>query len=330
MTVAPGTNILRYSGTLDQPIWIKSATYVEKINSSDSPTFRCYRFGVTTTEVNAYIAEEGLPEFQVATVYTASCWFRNENWPTGPGLVLWLRSGVGTVSGILAEFDPTNPSAGVVLSYQTDPGRVPWALASGGIETLPNGWFRVWVSGTSPGVQVESMGLVLNGAGGSPAVGTSMLLGGFTLFVGTNTTYVDTTTAPNAGQYYSTFLFPKHRVTTRYQLNSDQVQFGNGWVFTSKPISPPQRQFTLTFEGLRWVYTDAGQLDVYTNADVNAGALDTFYRQVQLGSRFYYPHDIYGKLVCRFFKPLELPETIKGSRFNVLAPTTVELLEMPQ
>jgi hypothetical protein len=331
MTVAPGTNLVRYSGTLDNAIWTKIACFVSKLTSTDSPTFTSYRVGSTTTDQEFLILEDNIPEYQNNTVYTASMWFKEETWPANPHMFFVLRAGInGNYSSVYARFDGSNPAAGIISTLQTtDPQANPWTNVTSGIDILPNGWYRVWISGDTP-PNVYNYLSVLAGADGVVPLGTSFQCGGFVLYQGTNTLYVPTQNAPEASQFYPTFLFPFHRVTTRYQNNSDQVQFGNGWTFTSKPISPPQRQFTLTLDGMRWQFDDEGNIDTVTNAANNAGALDAFYLQVQLGSRFYYNHDIYGQLIVRFFKPLELPEVLKGSLYNVLSPVTVELLELPQ
>lgn len=52
-----------------------------------------------------------------------------------------------------------------------------------------------------------------------------------------------------------TFNFPYHTVGTDYSDNSTRVQFGRGYVFASRPEAPPQRLFTLTLKGMKWVGT---------------------------------------------------------------------------
>lgn len=125
-----------------------------------------------------------------------------------------------------------------------------------------------------------------------------------------------------------TWNWPYHTVETRYPMNSTVVQFGNGYSFTSKPTSPPQRTFVLDLSALRIVTDSSGNVIEGSNPQLSVYSLDLFYRQVQCYEAFTYNHPMYGALLCRFAKPLVLPKVEPGGG-GVVPNITVELIEVP-
>ena len=159
-------------------------------------------------------------------------------------------------------------------------------------------------------------------------IGQSFLIGGFALSADTDRTFYDTTTTPRGTQLVPSFNFPFHEVTTKYPANSPAIQFGNSYIFTSKPIGPPQRMFQLTFPALFHYPNADGSMNRAINPLFNADVLDDFYQTVQTWGNFLYIHPRYGQLVCKFSKPLELPKS-EGGEAGALKNVQIELVEVP-
>lgn len=126
----------------------------------------------------------------------------------------------------------------------------------------------------------------------------------------------------------TTWPFPFFQFQTTYQENSQQIRFGNGYVFASQPSGPPQRIFKLNMEGMRWDRLPAGGYNIAVNGLLNLGRLDDFYRQVECWKPFIWQHPIEGPLLVRFYKPLNIPKQIKGGN-GVVDAFEVELIEVP-
>ena len=108
-----------------------------------------------------------------------------------------------------------------------------------------------------------------------------------------------------------TFDFPYHRVSTQYPTEGTNLKLGGSWDYNSKPSSPAQRVFTLDFKILKY-FVSGGVLDTTTEAKINLGALELFYRAHLLHTEFFYPHPVYGVLRVKFQKPLEVPMGLEG------------------
>ena len=334
--VAPNTNIVRYSGVLDSPRWAKNNLAVAKL-AVGSPTGHAWRCIATGTEGNGiqYIGQVGLPEFKPNVTYTLSVWVQRENWPPAGKLFLWLlnrgqgETGAQSIGQFFTPDDNVQPF--VAPSDLSGPGLPPWANVAGGVEYLAGNWQRIWVQGTSPSKPGCTFEVYLTTLAGFPQgdVGSSFLCGGFSLVEGADTSFADTTSSPRGTDFLPVFDFPYHLTETRYPQNGTSVQFGGSYNFTAKASGPPQRVFALEFATLMW-YEDfyTGQVDPIINQNINAGALDLFYRLVQLSDHFTYPHPVYGNLRCRFLKPLVLPKSIPGGT-GATERWSVELIEVP-
>lgn len=125
------------------------------------------------------------------------------------------------------------------------------------------------------------------------------------------------------------FNFPYHDIRTTLPDNSVRVRYGKGYSFAARPADPPQRLFTLTFEGLKYeLNTSTGLFDSTINPTNNALALEYFYRKVELWDVFTYNHQLYGALAVRFNKPLDFPRPQKGGT-GYITQMTVEFIEVP-
>ena len=71
-----------------------------------------------------------------------------------------------------------------------------------------------------------------------------------------------------------------------------------------------------------------GKVTDQVKPEVNAYALDLFYQRHRLHKTFTYPHPVYGDVLVKFSKPLEIPEGRPGGG-GWLAPFSVELMEQP-
>jgi hypothetical protein len=92
------------------------------------------------------------------------------------------------------------------------------------------------------------------------------------------------------------------------------MKFGRGYEFSAAPQLPVQRRFTLHFETIQWFFDENGEADATIEPQLNALALDEFYREHYTWKSFIYPHPVFGDLVVKFAadSPFEMPKAIKG------------------
>ncbi len=124
-----------------------------------------------------------------------------------------------------------------------------------------------------------------------------------------------------------TFPFPYFIFAQSYPETSAQIKFGSGFTFASSPSGPPQRRFKLRLEGFKWYRYPEGGVDVFTNARLNVGKLEEFYRSVEMWKPFIFLHPQHGPILVRFSKPLDIPYMIKGG-MGTVDPIEVEFLEV--
>jgi len=86
----------------------------------------------------------------------------------------------------------------------------------------------------------------------------------------------------------------------------------NGWSFAARPSTPYAAKFKLSLSGMRWVLAGA-QLDISTDAPINAGRLLMFYRENRKYGKFFYDHEFLGTLECRFAEPVQIPAALPNS-----------------
>lgn len=123
------------------------------------------------------------------------------------------------------------------------------------------------------------------------------------------------------------FNFPYHLYETVYPTEGNNLTLGNSWNYNSKPTSPPQRQFELSFELLKY-FQGVNGVDKLTQPEINLGALEDFYQAHKLHTAFIYPHPVYGNVSVKFSKPLVIPKGIKGG-MGAVAGVSVHLIEVP-
>lgn len=319
-------NLVRYSGQLTNPVWWTANLAVANLhNSPASPTGYLHRLVVTGATGNgqASIGQSNIPEFAQNNQYTLNVWLENETVNQGLSLSLGANDG----SFITAGLDLQSKAIG---SVNTSTGSSWSNLASGKVD-IDGSWTRYWIRGTSPAVNGAPMYATLSGPGNPSAlsVGKSFLCGGFSLFASDLQTFVDTTTVPVAASYLPLFDFPYHRVATRWPQNSTSIALGGGYTFTSRANGPPQRSFSLEFEGMTWfINPTTGFPDATITPQRNLMALNNFYAAQQLSDPFYYDHPIYGRMVVKFLKPLEIPKVEIGGT-GLVRGLQIELIEIP-
>jgi len=125
----------------------------------------------------------------------------------------------------------------------------------------------------------------------------------------------------------ATFNFPYHRVETVHPVQGTNLKLGSSWSYNSKPNFPPQRIFHLAFKVMVY-YGVAGTLDLVTNPEINLGALESFYNLHLLHTEFTYPHPIYGDVLVKFLKPIQIPMGIPDGGGGV-AGVAISLVEQP-
>lgn len=111
-----------------------------------------------------------------------------------------------------------------------------------------------------------------------------------------------------------TFDFDYHSMSTKYPETGIRMKLGGSYTYTSTPTEPPARIITLHFDenAMRIFMTAPGVPDVTRDPAINFNRLDAFYRKHELHMSFIYPHEIYGNLIVKFNKPLEMPKLTKG------------------
>lgn len=125
----------------------------------------------------------------------------------------------------------------------------------------------------------------------------------------------------------SRFNFPYHKVQSTYPTEGNNLTLGNSWSYNSKPTSPPQRTFELSFKIMKY-FVSNGVLDNISEAPINLGALEAFYQAHKMHTTFTYPHPVYGDIAVKFLKPLVIPEGIEGGQ-GAVAGVSVQLIEIP-
>ena len=123
------------------------------------------------------------------------------------------------------------------------------------------------------------------------------------------------------------FNWPYFVIKTRYPESTIRFQFGRSYLFAVPPTSPDQRAFDLRFPTLVY-FEDAGVLDLVTQPDINLGRLESFYNRHKMYKSFNFNHPVHGSLVCKFNKPLEIPEGIPGGN-GAVEEVTLEFIEIP-
>lgn len=123
-----------------------------------------------------------------------------------------------------------------------------------------------------------------------------------------------------------TFKFKNFKRTFDYLNNSDSIQLGNGYSFTSKPRSPLLKLFHITMTGMRYYFTEDGKMDYETNKyKDNLGALCQFYEENGTYMVFILPDEQFGNVHVKFKEPLKVGETL-GKR-AVVQSINLELQE---
>jgi hypothetical protein len=110
-----------------------------------------------------------------------------------------------------------------------------------------------------------------------------------------------------------TFDFPYH--TTRHVYpKGDSFKFGRGYEFSAAPQLPVQRRFVLSFPTIQWFLDAAGTADASIEPQINALALDEFYRRHYTWKTFIYPHPVFGEIKVKFAAdaPFEMPKSLPG------------------
>lgn len=126
-----------------------------------------------------------------------------------------------------------------------------------------------------------------------------------------------------------TFKWKNHKRNFKYINNSDTIDLGNGYAFTSKPRSPMLKEFTLTFTGFRYYFDEEDKLDYNKNAEKdNIAALCSFYETMGTYQTFIYEDEQFGRVNVRFSEPMEIPQT-QGMR-AVVNDFTITLKEVTE
>lgn len=125
----------------------------------------------------------------------------------------------------------------------------------------------------------------------------------------------------------ATFNFENFKRSFDYINNSDKISLGNGYSFVAKPRGPLLKTFHITMKGMRYYFTQNGEIDNVTNATKdNLGALCKFYEQVGTYDKFIFHDEQFGDVMVRFLEPLKPGDTV--GRKAVVETITFDLGEV--
>lgn len=122
------------------------------------------------------------------------------------------------------------------------------------------------------------------------------------------------------------FIFMNHLYSHRYISGETLIPLGGGFSYGIRTGTGEQRVLTLQFATMRFLRTDAGEVEVLEDPVNNAGRLLAFYLQNRMHRSFLYPHPVYGPIRVRFNQPLKFPEGAPNN-LGYLPSFSVELIE---
>lgn len=119
-------------------------------------------------------------------------------------------------------------------------------------------------------------------------------------------------------------VFPAEyfRFSTQYPQSGTRIQLGRSYQFDTPPEAPDQRIFKLKLQGMK--YFDSPN----TSPGRNMFVLEQFYNDHKLATSFTFNHPVYGPVICKFNRPLAIPEGIVDGD-GALPEFEVELVEQP-
>ncbi len=115
---------------------------------------------------------------------------------------------------------------------------------------------------------------------------------------------------------------------TKYPESGFRVELSRSYMYTSPAEAPDQRTFALTLSGMKYFLDGSDQADRVKETERNMWVLEDFYIEHRLSKSFTFNHPLYGALICKFNRPLEIPEGIANGG-GVLPSFPVELIEIP-
>lgn len=115
--------------------------------------------------------------------------------------------------------------------------------------------------------------------------------------------------------------------TTKYPDSGTRIGFARSYVYAAGPTAPDQRTFVLKLQAMQYFMIGLTPDDL-SHPDRNLWAFEQFYRNHLLHQSFDFNHPVYGPLVCKFNRPLELPEGIQNGN-GIIDTLEVELIEIP-
>lgn len=126
-----------------------------------------------------------------------------------------------------------------------------------------------------------------------------------------------------------TFDFPFHQVAEDNPPPGDSVKFGRSYEFTSGPVSPLSRMFTLTMMGMKVYVNTNGTIDSTTNTHKdNMKVFYAFWQAHYCHIPFIYVHPFHGSMLVRFMTPLKLPTPIIGGS-GIYPDFQIQFVEKP-
>jgi len=125
-------------------------------------------------------------------------------------------------------------------------------------------------------------------------------------------------------------IFPAKYFTysTKYPESGTRVQLGRSYQFDTPPEAPDQRIFVLNLQGMKYFLDISNDIDRVYDPTRNLAFLEDFYNTHKRATAFTLEHPVYGDVVCKFNRPLEIPEGIQGGDGQVPS-FEMELIEQP-
>lgn len=329
MAVVFAENQVKWASWLDNSLWIKNRLLADFVGAG-GPTGRIHRLTVAETGgTDPRTLSQSAITAVVGQQYTLGAWVRDEAM-VNKNVTLHLYDTSDPGARVRVTLNIGTGTLGDIYLGEGAGGRV-FANPACGVQILNvGGWMYFWVRATLTGLVsgTPAFGVILQ-LHEDAEPGESMFCGGFRLSRGPDASvFIDSFNAPRVLPSYEFFDFPFHTFETEYMDSGDQVQLGKGWSFATKPNAPPQRVFTLNFSGMRYIMSPNGARDLITDPQLNMGLLEDFFQRHRLSQPFFYNHPFWGRLRCRFQKPVKVPRGVVGGS-GVLQAFDVYLIEFP-
>jgi hypothetical protein len=229
-------NLLAYSEQFDNAAWTKStATITANAVTAPDGTVTADRLDATAS--SAYVAV--IATVTLGTTYTGSVYLKKAD-----------TANVSVIFPTAPTWGGTNPTASVNLDTAT----VTFSNATGNLESVGNGWYRVSITATASGGTSGGLRIIL------PSTTTSVYIWGAQLNVGALQPYYTTTVKNLFGytQEFNNAAWTKSNTFVQTNFLTYSEQFNNAaWTKTRAFVQTNLLTYSEQFDNAAWSKTEA-------------------------------------------------------------------------